>query len=452
MTRELDLAIPVELLDVDTAPVIPGARVLIVDDTPANLIAAEAALEPLQRQLVLAHSGHDALGHLLEQDFAVVLLDVTMPEMDGYETARWIRSRERTQHLPIIFVGGDHDEAAVLRAYELGAVDFLFKPYREEVLRAKVQVFVALQERTDQLAIERLEREFENRRRDFETEVLRRERDRELVAKKELARLNAALAEHDRRKDSFMAVLGHELRNPLAPLLSCIDLVRENPTQPLTPRMVEILGRQAKLLVRLVDDLLDMSRIKADKIELRPEVADLGEILDTAMTTSRPIVEERRHRLVVNPPANKVAVVADTVRIVQVICNLLSNAARYTAQGGRIVVDAGIDDENFAYVRVTDNGIGIPPELQETVFEMFAQERASSAAGGGLGLGLALARRLVEMHNGTIGCASQGRGLGSAFAIRIPREGSSFAVAPRTRTRDGITPVQAASVEAVIAG
>ena len=177
MSPDLEAVIRGELQDVDTQPVIIGAKILVVDDTPANLVAAEAALDPLKRQIVTASSGHDALGHLLDQDFALVILDVQMPEMDGFETARWIRSRERTQHLPIIFMTAhDHDEVSVLRAYELGAVDFLHKPFLPEVLRAKAQVFVTLKERTEQLAAERMERDFENRRRDYETDALRRER------------------------------------------------------------------------------------------------------------------------------------------------------------------------------------------------------------------------------------------------------------------------------------
>ncbi|MDQ3336545.1 MAG: response regulator [Myxococcota bacterium] len=435
MRADLD-GVPFELQDIDTHPVVSGAKILVVDDTPANLIAAEAALAPLKRQVVIASSGQDALGYLLEQEFALVLLDVQMPEMDGYETARWIRSRERTQHLPIIFMTAhDHNHASVLRAYSLGAVDFLFKPFDPEVLCAKASVFVMLQERTEQLANERLERDFENRRRDFETEALRRERDRELAAKKELTRLNEALAEHDRRKDSFIAILAHELRNPLAPLRTCIDIVRDDKNE-LTPRMVDVLDRQTNMLVRLVDDLLDLARIKADKIELRPEPIDLRDVVEAAVTTSRPLLDEHKHHLAVHAPAKAVKVVADTVRLTQVICNLINNAARYTSTHGAIEVSVGLYDESLAFVRVRDNGIGIPLELQHTIFKMFVQERVRSDGSGGLGLGLALSRRLVEMHRGEIVCESAGRDQGSTFEIRIPREGSPLALSPRKRTME----------------
>jgi len=231
--------------------------ILVVDDIPANLLAVALALEPLQRQVITATSGEQALRCLLDEDFALVLLDVQMPGMDGYETAQWIRARERSKHVPIIFLTAyDHDDASVLRAYELGAVDFIFKPIVPEVLRAKSSVFVMLQHNAEELARERLEHEFENRRHDFQTATLRREHDHQLEAHQELARLNDALAESDRRKDAFIAILAHELRNPLAPIRTSIDLLRDG--APVTPHMIDVLDRQASMLSRLIDDLLNL--------------------------------------------------------------------------------------------------------------------------------------------------------------------------------------------------
>ncbi len=179
MSDQTATSVPTELHDAETRPVITPRHILVVDDKPANLIAVEAALAPLRRRIVSASSGSEALARLLDEDFALILLDVQMPGMDGFETAALIRGRERTKHVPIIFVTAhEHDEAAILRAYQLGAVDFLYKPVQPEVLRAKADVFVRLQERTEQLAAERMEHEFENRRRDYEAAALRRERDR----------------------------------------------------------------------------------------------------------------------------------------------------------------------------------------------------------------------------------------------------------------------------------
>lgn len=404
-------------------------KILVVDDTPANLLAAEAALAPLDRPIVIANSGEEALGHLLEQEFALALLDVHMPAMDGYELARLIRSRERTQHLPIIFMTAHaQDEVSVLRAYDLGAVDFLFRPVIPEVLRAKASVLVALQERNVQLATERIER------------------DREQAAREELARLNTALAEYDRRKDSFIAILAHELRNPLASLRTCVDLIQASPTQPLTPRVITALDRQTNVLVRLVEDLLDVSRIKADKIELRPELVDLAELVEAAVATNRALIDERRHALALDVPSARVMVIADTVRFSQVVGNLLSNAARYTPPGGRVEVTVTATGD-YATVSVRDNGAGIPSDLQESIFQMFVQERVRSDGSGGLGLGLALSRRLIEMHNGSITVHSNGRNEGSTFEIHIPLASSALAVAARKRTTD-MQPLQREPLEA----
>ena len=383
------------------------SRILVVDDTRSNLIAAEAALAPLGRPIVTAASGEEALAHLLDQEFALALLDVSMPGIDGFELAKLIRGRERTQHLPIIFVTAHtQDEASVLRAYSLGAVDFLFRPLVPEVLRAKASVFVKLHER-----------------------------ERDAAASEELARLNEALAEHDRRKDSFIAILAHELRNPLAPLRTCIDLIREMPMQPLSPKMIDVLDRQTSVLVRLVDDLLDVSRIKADKIELRPEQVDMIDLVEAAITTSRPFIDERRHSLMLEVPTERLMVVADPMRLTQVLCNVLNNAARYTRPGGRIEVTISATNE-FVVVSVRDNGIGIPADLQESIFKMFVQERVRSDGSGGLGLGLALSRRLVEMHNGSILVHSEGRDRGTTFEVRIPRANSAFALETRKRTSE----------------
>src|SRR5262245_19224531 len=203
-------------LDDPPAPAISyGRDILVVDDNQTNLIAIEAALAPLGRSLVLAHSGVEALGRLLEQDFALIILDVAMPGMDGFETARLVRSREKNRATPIIFVTGlSWQDDAVLRGYELGAFDFLIKPIRPEVLRAKASVFVQLQERTIELQqmAEELrttqershERELAAQRKRFEAEAMERQM--------------AQMAETDRRKDEFLAILSHELRNPLQPL------------------------------------------------------------------------------------------------------------------------------------------------------------------------------------------------------------------------------------------
>jgi two-component system, sensor histidine kinase len=401
-----------------TQPIPIKHRVLVVDDRPENLLAAEVALTGLDALLVTALSGEEALKYLLEADYSLVLLDVHMPGMDGYETARYIRARPRSAHVPIIFMTAHvNEEKHMLRAYELGAVDFLVKPVAPEILRAKSQQLLAIQDRTDEIARLRGQRELELERQRFQDEQM------------------TQLEDADHRKNEFLAILAHELRNPLAPLRALFDLAKHAPDQPLTERMLEIGDRQISLLTRLVDDLLDVSRITTNKLELRPEVMDLREVIESAASTSRPRLAERGHTLSIEAPDKPVSVIVDSLRLVQVISNLLNNAARYTQPAGKIAVKCSCDDDH-AFIAITDNGIGIPTELLPTIFGMFVQERVRSDGSGGLGLGLALAKQLVELHGGTIRATSRGRGHGSTFTIQLPLASDSLALAPRTRTQD----------------
>src|SRR5882672_1851417 len=271
-----------------------GRDILVVDDNQTNLIAIEAALSPLGRKLVLAHSGVEALGRLLEQDFALLILDVAMPGMDGFETAKLVRSRERNRATPIIFITGlSWENDAVLRGYELGAFDFLMKPIRPEVLRAKATVFVQLQERTIELAVKAdelrqaqiraYERELHAQRRRFEAEVMERQMQQ--------------LAEADRRKDEFLAILAHELRNPLQPLQTAVEVLEHDPDKPVPVRIRKIVQRQVQHITRLVDDLLDVARFTAGKLELRREPVDLDLIIQEAVSSCGVAIDARGHRV-----------------------------------------------------------------------------------------------------------------------------------------------------------
>jgi two-component system, sensor histidine kinase len=396
--------------------------ILVVDDNAANLLAIEAALADLGLGLIAAHSGREALATLLERDVALILLDVQMPAMDGFETAAAIRARERSRRVPIIFVTahGD-DEATMLRGYRMGAVDFLYKPIHPDVLRAKTSVFVELARTTDELRAAQgreYRRVLIDERRRWEAETIRREIAHQRRIADELERVNAQLAEADRKKDEFLAMLAHELRNPLAPIRTSLELIATAPDRPVAPRIRAILERQVDHLTRLVDDLLDVARITAGKIELRREPVRLDDVVAHAIVTSQPMIDDRQHRLQVAAPPAPVGVVGDPVRLAQAIANLLNNAARYTPRGGRIELTWG-EDGGQVFVRVTDNGRGIPAELTASIFDMFVQQRADGDAGG-LGLGLTLVRRLVELHGGQVGAASPGVGRGSTFEIRLP--------------------------------
>ena len=436
--------LPYELDDDLLPPAISyGRDILVVDDHRTNLVAIEAALTPLGRKLVLAHSGVEALARLLEQDFALIILDVAMPGMDGFETARMVRTRERNRATPIIFVTGlSWQDDAVLKGYELGAFDFLIKPIRPEVLRAKASVFVQLQERTIELQqkAEELrheqarthERELLAQRKRFEAEVLEQQMEQ--------------MTEVDRHKDEFLAILSHELRNPLQPLQTAVEVLEHDPDAPVPARIRGIIQRQVHHITRLVDDLLDVARLNAGKLERRREPIALAAIVEEAVQACASGIQKRAHTLEVLDGAEPAIVNGDPIRLVQVVCNFLNNAIKYTEPGGRIRVEWGTDDGE-GFVRVTDNGKGISQELLPSIFDMFVQARTEPSGAGGLGLGLGLVKRLIEMHGGTVGATSPGHGRGSTFEMRVALANGDGRA--RTRTPLGIWPLDR-SLRAVV--
>jgi len=415
----------------EDAPTAAGvADILIVDDNPANLIALEAALTSVGERIVRAQSGEEALRLLLQHDFALILLDVQMPSLDGFETARLIRERRRSRYTPIIFVTAHgRDDESVLEAYKLGAVDFLFKPVITEILQSKAMVFVELQRRAVQVARQsELLRAAERREHERAMEEERRRWDEEA-----LRRQMEEMAQADRRKDEFLAVLGHELRNPLSAIVTGCDLLKRKMTvgpeigPELLPGILKTrdrIDRQAQHLRRLVDDLLDLARINSGKIELKKSVITLQQVIDQAVSTSLPALEEGGHDLDVDLPHEPVSLVADPVRLIQVVANLLHNAARYTDPHGKIRITAAVDAHaSTVDIVVSDNGRGITAELLPRVFDVFVQEN-TNGAGHGLGLGLTVVKRLVTMHRGTVTAASPGPGQGSTFTITLPLEAS----------------------------
>ncbi|HUE13782.1 MAG TPA: ATP-binding protein [Planctomycetaceae bacterium] len=235
------------------------------------------------------------------------------------------------------------------------------------------------------------------------------------------ARLYEELREQDRHKDEFLATLAHELRNPLAPIRNALQVMRLARNDPAALENSEtIIDRQVQQMVRLIDDLLDLSRVSRGKIELRKERVDLGDVLKSAIETSRPLIEEYGHKLTVSVPDEPVPLNADLTRLSQVFLNLLNNSAKYTERGGQIWLCAERRDDTVV-VRVRDTGVGIPPQMLPRIFEMFTQvDRSLDRAQGGLGIGLTLVWRLVEMHGGSVEARSEGAGKGSEFIVRLP--------------------------------
>ncbi len=398
-------------MSIARVPTHQRANILLVDDQPAKLLSYEAVLNELGENLISANSAESALEQLLKNDVAVVLIDVCMPRLDGFELAGMIREHPRFQKLPIIFVSAINlSELDKLKGYESGAVDYVPVPVAPEILRAKVSVFAELHRKTRQL--EQLNRELEQRV---------AERTAELEASTlRLRESEARLQETDRRKDEFLAMLGHELRNPLAPIQAAAKLLRmDHVHRSHHAKALDLVDRQVEHLVRLIDDLLDVSRITRGAITLRRERVNLADIVARAVETNRPLIDTKHHELKVEMPPHAVYVDGDLTRLTQVVGNLVHNAAKYTEDGGeiRVCVDAGPE----AVIRVRDTGVGIPSDMLAKVFELFTQvDPPLNRKQGGLGVGLAMVQRLVEMHSGTVTAQSDGIGRGTEIEVRLP--------------------------------
>ena len=508
-------------------------NILLVDDQPAKLLVYESILAELGENLIKASTARDALDTLLREDIAVIVMDVSMPDVDGFELASMIRQHPRCAKTAIIFVSAVHlTEVDFLKGYETGAVDYLPVPIVPQVLRAKIRVLADLHRVTKELSKlnTELERRVFERSEELRTSTVRlresEQRFRSLAERmphvvweadgtarttylsprwyeftgrppdsslgerwidsvhpddvthvlqiwarsfdparteaiefelrlrrsdgvyrwfsitgegvrgadgavekwvgtatdvEERRRAEASLREGDRRKDEFIAMLAHEQRNPLAPIRNAVKLLRDaGQADPVRAWSRDVIERQMDQLTRLVDDLLDVSRITRGKIQLQIEPVDLWAVVAAAVETSRPRIDAKRHRLELRLPSRPVRLAGDSVRLTQVVSNLLNNAAKFQDEGGFISVRAGIEDGD-AVIRVRDEGAGIAPEMIGEVFELFAQaERTMDRAEGGLGIGLSLVKNLVEMHGGRVGVKSAGRGRGSEFTVHLP--------------------------------
>jgi signal transduction histidine kinase len=357
------------------------ATILIVDDQERNLIALEAVLEDLHVPLVRATSGEEALLRVLEQDFALIILDVQMPGLDGLETAKLIKTRGKSAHIPIIFITALSREAAyVFKGYAEGAVDYLLKPIDPEIVRAKASVFVELFRRGERI-----------------------KRDAALVAASEA-------------KDAFIGAVSHEMRTPLTAAKAQAQLaIRQlGDTGGSSKKALGLIARQIDRVIRLVEELLDMTRLQSGKLVLRPQTFDLEAL-------SREVAERMgalsdKHRLQVSCDA-PVWITADQDRVDQILTNLISNALRYSPDGGPVEL-ALFHRAEMANIAVADQGVGIPGDRLEAIFERFAQ--AHGPTFGGIGLGLAITRELVRLHGGKIWAESKGLGRGATFHVVLP--------------------------------
>lgn len=385
-------------------------RVLLVDDRAENLLALERILEPLALTLVKAHSGEEALKALLDEEFAIILLDIRMPGLDGLQTAAAIKQRERTRHTPIIFLTAVDSPDDIAKAYEHGAADFLIKPFNGPILRAKVSVFAELFRRGEQI---RQTEQLEAERRRSQAERAR------LLAQETKARQQAEAA--SLAKDEFLATASHELRTPLHAILGWARLMRSEDIDPNEYRHgIEVIERNAATQVRMIEDMLDGARIITGKLRLESRSIELSSIIRAAVDTVQPVADSKEIQLrcMVDPTVGRV--LGDPVRLQQVAWNLVNNAIKFTPRRGQVEVRL---ERSGAVIqlKVSDTGQGISQDFLPYVFDRFRQEEGSTTRRhGGLGLGLALVRHLVEAHGGSVRAESRGLGNGATFIITLP--------------------------------
>jgi len=367
----------------------PDVNVLLVDDLQENLVALEALIRRGGRRIFSARSGEEALSLMLEHSFALAILDVQMPSMNGFELAELMRGTERTRTIPIVFVSAAGRELNyAFRGYESGAVDFLYKPLDPVAVRSKVNVFV---------------------------ELFRQRQDLQ-AAKADLQRAVSM-------RDDFMSMIAHELRNPLNSVYLQAQLRRRMFSAPKGPdagqmlRMVERDERQIRSMVRLLDDMLDVSRARTGHLAMMPAPFDLAQ-------STREVVEAIREQArssgiaVTLAAPESLPLVGDEFRIEQVITNLLTNALRY-GKGNPVAVTTGLrEQEAQAFVSVRDQGAGIAPEDQERIFEQFERAEGDNKVPG-LGLGLYIARQIAQAHQGRLEVRST-PGEGAEFVLSLP--------------------------------
>ena len=406
-------------------------NLLLVDDRPENLLALQAILEPLGQTLVLAHSGEDALKCVLQHEFACILLDVQMPDMNGFDTAQIIKSREKSRYIPIIFLSAiNKEDSYVFKGYSMGAVDYVFKPFNPDVLRSKVAVFVDLYLKQQQI-VEQAELLAESQRRELELEHRTELLEAEAKSAAQLAELNKQLQERQAEleqamgvRNRFYASMSHELRTPINAVIGYSTLMIDNIYGPLNDKQREGLQRTLKAarhLLELVNDVLDLSKIEAGKIELAMQPVNIPHLIEDLFITVRPLADEHGTTLTFEKFDDDISVVTDPRRVRQILLNLLSNAIKFGLKNP-IEVSCTRNDDGGISISVVDHGEGISDDDQVRIFEEFVQVSPSQQPG--TGLGLPISKRLATILDGSLEVKSE-PGAGSTFTLTLPAEGTS---------------------------
>lgn len=362
-------------------------RILLVDDQPENLLALEAVLEDQNYHLVKAGSGEEALRCLLKYEFAVIVLDVQMPGMDGFETAQWIKSREKTKTVPIIFItAAPEEQDQSFTAYSVGAIDYMVKPFVPRTLKSKIEGFVSIYLTQKKLQLQ--------------TELLN-ERTRELERAKEAAE-QAAQA-----KSQFLATMSHEIRTPMNGVMAMADLLLETELTDEQREYAEMIRRSGGALLYIINDILDLSKTESGKMAIKEEPLNLRACLIETFEIFHPDFRHKHLEMTYDIGTSiPDCLIGDEARLRQVLINLIGNAVKFTEQGGVHVSVNGKrrgEDRMELEFRVTDTGIGIPTEKRELLFQPFSQVDSSlTRKYSGTGLGLAICRNLVQLMDGTI--------------------------------------------------
>ncbi|MGI8409050.1 MAG: response regulator [Pyrinomonadaceae bacterium] len=416
------------------------ANILLVDDRPENLLAMETVLQDLGQNLVRASSAREALRFLLHEDVALILLDVQMPGVNGFELAELIRERERTQHTPIIFVSAVHDnEQYIFKGYSLGAVDYLTKPVDPEIVRSKARFFIKLFRQNEQIKRQAALLEESNARLDslnIDLEIRVAERTKELKsANLELEReidvriksearektLREMAEESSRLKDEFLATVSHELRTPLNSILGWGQIIQDGKLSPEEQKnALETIHRNAKSQAQLIDDLLDTSRLITGNLRLDLSLTAVIPTIENAIEVVHPAADAKCISISTEFTSDVESITCDPNRLKQMIWNLLTNAVKFTPKDGCVDIKYQRSGD-FVQIVVSDTGHGISAEFLPFVFDRFRQADSSSTrCSEGVGLGLSIVRHLAELHGGKASVSSEGPGTGAAFTISLP--------------------------------
>jgi len=395
-------------------------KILLVDDNDNNLLSMEVALEKEGYTFFKATSGREALRILLkEEDFSLILLDVKMPIMDGYETAGLIYQRDKLRHIPIIFITAhDYEEAAMFKGYQAGAVDFIRKPFNPEILRSKVAVFAELHKKNQLL------RQQEEKLQAINNDLMQLNRDLEqrvLERTIELENLNHELKALNISKDKFLTVISHDLRNPLTALLASSEHLNRN-ADKLHPEQIRIFSgiikKTSNKILDQLNELVEWAKNQREKVSFNPEKINLSNGIEVSLDLLRPNASQKKIKLENKTPKD-IYVLADSLMLRSIVQNLVTNAIKFTASGGLVIINAKPDD-HMVSVFVEDSGVGMTAEMQEKVFGKVNNASLSGTNNEtGNGLGLLLVNDFVTQLGGTIDVESA-IGVGTTFRFTIP--------------------------------